>query len=84
MKTDYLKGLSTEKQDCDSIQSLFKSVQHPADALDIALAKADEENLDKLIDQTIEAFDKQNFLTRGFLAKVPDYQHKFLVRSSVT
>ena len=78
-KTDYLKGFTTEKQDCDSILSLFSSIQHPADALDIALARADDENLNKLIDQTIEAFDKQNFLTRGFLAKMPDYQHKFLV-----
>ena len=78
-KTDYLKGFNTEKQDCDSISSLFSSIQHPADALDIALARADDENLNKLIDQTIEAFDKQNFLTRGFLAKMPDYQHKFLV-----
>ncbi len=80
-KTDYLKGFKTEKQDCDSIETLFKSVQRPADALDIALADANsgDENLDKLIDQTIEAFDKQNFLTRGFLAKMPDYQHRFLV-----
>ena len=78
-KTDYLKGFNTEKQDCDSLLSLFSSIQHPADALDIALARADDENLNKLIDQTIEAFDKQNFLTRGFLAKMPDYQHKFLV-----
>ncbi len=79
-KTDYLKGFTTEKQDCNSIRDLFQSIQHPADALDIALAKAADENLDKLIDQTIEAFDKQNFLTRGFLAKMPDYQHRFLVR----
>ena len=79
-KTDYLKGFNTEKQDCDSLLSLFSSIQHPADALDIALARADDENLNRLIDQTIEAFDKQNFLTRGFLAKMPDYQHKFLVR----
>ena len=78
-KTDYLKGFSTEKQDCESIITLFNSIQHPADALDIALARADDENLSKLIDQTIEAFDKQNFLTRGFLAKLPDYQHRFLV-----
>ena len=81
-KTDYLKGFSTEKQDCESVESLFNSIRHPADALDIALAKADDENLSKLIDQTIEAFDKQNFLTRGFLAKLPDYQHRFLVRTS--
>ncbi len=41
----------------------------------------DEDGLDKIIEQTIEAFDRQNFLTKGFLAKVPEMQYNFLVRN---
>ena len=39
----------------------------------------DEAELDSVIEQTINAFDKQNFITRGFLTKVPQMQYQFLV-----
>lgn len=63
----------------DTVNTLLDLIDGPLDILDITLPTTDEDNLEKAIDQTIEAFDKQNFLTRGFLAKMPNYQQKFLV-----
>ena len=40
---------------------------------------SDEEELDSVIEQAIRAYDKQNFVNKGFLARIPQMQYKFLV-----
>ena len=44
---------------------------------------ADEAELDCIIEQTISAFDKQNFINKGVLAKIPQMQYKFLVNNKM-
>ena len=40
---------------------------------------SDEEVLDSVIEQAIKAYDKQNFVNKGFLARILQMQYKFLV-----
>ena len=63
------------------IDDLFDYINNPVDELDLALSMVAGDDFDRLIEDTIEAFDKQNFVTRGFLAKLPELQHRFLVGS---
>ena len=39
-----------------------------------------KDDQDYIIDEIVAAFDRQNFTNKGFLAKVSDQQHKYLVR----
>ena len=38
-----------------------------------------KDDQDYIIDEIVAAFDRQNFTNKGFLAKVSDQQHKYLV-----
>ena len=71
-------NLKVPDADCGA-RALFETEDDPTDVLNFALAKADEENLEKLAEQAITAYDRQNFLTKGFLSKIPGYQHTYLV-----
>ena len=73
------KGGNSGTQECETIEELFRSVEGPSDHRDITLSKIEEEDFDKLTEKTIEVYNKQNFVTRGFLAKLPDLQHTYLV-----
>ena len=54
--------------------------QVPTDVISIARKNVDdEENLDQIIDTAVAAFERQNFLNKGFLGKVSQYQHSFMV-----
>ena len=38
-----------------------------------------KDDQDYIIDEIVAAFDRQNFTNKGFLAKMSDQQHKYLV-----
>ena len=69
----------SNSQECETIEELFRSVEGPSVDRPMTLEEIEEENLDKLTEKTVEAYNKQNFVTRGFLAKLPDVQHTYLV-----
>ena len=64
----------------------LKTVTESPSELDAALVSSDvgddSNNLDKLTDLATDAYYKQNFVTRGFLAKLPGYQHNYMVRAA--
>ena len=37
------------------------------------------DDLDKFIEQTVKSYDKQNFVPKGFLGRVPELQQNYLV-----
>ena len=73
------KASSSDTQECETIEELFRSVEDPSDGREMTLEEIEGENLDKLTEKTVEAYNKQNFVTRGFLAKLPALQHTYLV-----
>ena len=67
----------------ESVEGFLKSISSPASDFDETLGNEDDGTLDKLIERTIDAFGLSNNMTRGYLAKIPEYQHKFLVGFNV-
>ncbi len=74
-------GCWSEYDPNEGVHQFLESIHSPANALDVALVTNEDDNscLDALIDQVIDGFNMQNFMNRGFLAKLPQYQHKFMV-----
>ncbi len=61
----------------------FMFAQLPLDVIsDTHHNVEDEQKLDQIIDTSVAAFENQNFLNKGFLGKVSQYQHGFMVCSS--
>ena len=66
----------------EGVEQFMTKIDCPPSDLDEAIANNCEDNdrlMDRIIRQTVDAYAQQNIMNRGFMAKIPDFQHRFLV-----
>ena len=70
----------------ESLEQFMKKINAPPNDLDEAITNNindDEGLLDGVIKQTTDAYAQQNIMNRGFMAKISDFQHRFLVHTVI-
>ena len=70
----------------ESLEQFMKKINSPPNDLDEAIANSlndDQGLLDGVIKQTTDAYAQQNIMNRGFMAKISDFQHRYLVHTQI-
>ena len=68
----------------ESLEQFMRKINTTPNDLDEAITKNvndDDDLLDRVIKQTTDAYAQQNIMNRGFMAKISDYQHRYLVHT---